>query len=132
VVETFASYEWRPVGFYPYLRTVGLRVALDLVRSKKRLWFCDEEMLMRELELASDGAAPDEEDELRRSSERLQAGLERIAPRYRDVIRGRVLEERPKDEMAKAMGVSPATFDVVLHRALVALRKAVTGSGGSE
>ena len=51
--------------------------------------------------------------------------LGRINPRYADVIRLRVLEERSREEAARTLGVSVATFDVVLHRAMAALRKAL-------
>jgi RNA polymerase sigma-70 factor (ECF subfamily) len=38
-------------------------------------------------------------------------------------IRLRVLEERSREEVARELEVTPATFDVVLHRAMQALRK---------
>ena len=41
------------------------------------------------------------------------------------MIRQRILDERPREEVAAALGVSVATFDVVLHRALGALKKAL-------
>ena len=50
-------------------------------------------------------------------------------PRYADAIRLRVLEERSRDEAAQTLGVSVATFDVVLHRAMAALRKALSERG---
>jgi RNA polymerase sigma-70 factor (ECF subfamily) len=37
----------------------------------------------------------------------------------------RIIEERPRGEVAEALGVSESTFDVVLHRATAALRKAI-------
>jgi RNA polymerase sigma-70 factor (ECF subfamily) len=42
----------------------------------------------------------------------------------------RILEERSREEAALALGVSVATFDVVLHRAMAALRKALSERGG--
>ena len=54
---------------------------------------------------------------------RVESLLSRIHPRYADAIRLRVLEERPRQEAALALGVAVGTFDVVLHRAMVALRK---------
>ena len=49
-------------------------------------------------------------------------------PRYASAIRLRVLEERPREEVARELGVTVATFDVVLHRAMTALKKAL-GTG---
>ena len=57
--------------------------------------------------------------------------LGRINPRYADAIRLRILEERSREEAALSLGVSVATFDVVLHRAMAALRKALS-EGGNE
>ena len=54
---------------------------------------------------------------------RVLALLDRLNPRYAQAIRLRVLEERPRAEAAEALGVSLGTFDVVLHRAMAALRK---------
>jgi RNA polymerase sigma-70 factor (ECF subfamily) len=39
-----------------------------------------------------------------------------------------VLEERPRDEVAAALEVTPATFDVLLHRAIAALKKTLEAS----
>ena len=63
-----------------------------------------------------------------------EAALGRIHPRYAEAIRLRVLQEKPREEVAKALGATPATFDVVLHRAMAALRKVLgeSGEGGSD
>jgi len=52
--------------------------------------------------------------------------LGRINPRYAEAIRLRVLEERPRTEAAKTLGVSLGTFDVVLHRAMAAVRRVLS------
>ena len=36
-----------------------------------------------------------------------------------------MLAELPREEVAKKLGATPATFDVILHRAMAALRKAL-------
>jgi RNA polymerase sigma-70 factor (ECF subfamily) len=40
----------------------------------------------------------------------------------------RVLEERSREEVARELGVTVATFDVVLHRAMAALRKVLAST----
>jgi RNA polymerase sigma-70 factor (ECF subfamily) len=55
--------------------------------------------------------------------------LGRIHPRYALAIRLRVLEERSREDAARELDVSVATFDVVLHRAMAALRKALQAQG---
>ena len=43
-----------------------------------------------------------------------------------------MLEEKPREEVAAALGVSVSTFDVVLHRALTALKKALGAPANPE
>lgn len=62
-------------------------------------------------------------DEERVLGARIQAALGRLNPRYGEAIRLRILEERSREQCAGALGVSVATFDVVLLRALRAFRK---------
>jgi len=133
VLERFDQFSWQAVGVYPWLRVVALRVALDLLRSRKRELLFEPEHVERELDHAEREAR--EADALERhdlncAKERVRELLLRINPRYADAIRMRVLEERPREEAALALGVSVATFDVVLHRAMAALRKALSEAAG--
>jgi len=134
VLERFAQFTWQAVGVYPWLRVVALRVALDLLRARKRELLFEPEDVERELDRAEREAR--EADVLERhdldcAKERVRLLLGRIHPRYADAIRLRVLEERSRDEAALHLGVSVATFDVVLHRAMAALKKALS-EGASE
>lgn len=77
-------------------------------------------------------AIPGEEDARLHARSRVVALLGRLNPRYATAIRLRVLEERSREEAAKELEVSVATFDVVLHRAMAALKKALASeTGGS-
>jgi RNA polymerase sigma factor (sigma-70 family) len=134
VVERFEQFTWQAVGVYPWLRVVALRVALDMLRARKRELLFEPEDVERELEHAERDAR--EADELERydlncAKQRVRDVLGRINPRYADAIRLRILEERSREEAALSLGVSVATFDVVLHRAMAALRKALP-EGGTE
>lgn len=128
VLERFDQFNWQAVGVYPWLRVVALRVALDLLRSRKRELLFEPADVERELEHAERDAREAEELEaydLNCAKQRVLDLLTRINPRYADAIRLRILEERPREEAALTLGVSVATFDVVLHRAMAALRKAL-------
>jgi RNA polymerase sigma-70 factor (ECF subfamily) len=134
VLERFDQFTWQAVGVYPWLRVVALRVALDMLRARRRELLFAPEDVERELEHAERDAR--EADELERydlncAKQRVRDVLGRINPRYADAIRLRVLEERSREEAALSLGVSVATFDVVLHRAMAALRKALP-DGGNE
>ncbi|HWZ90688.1 MAG TPA: sigma factor-like helix-turn-helix DNA-binding protein, partial [Polyangiaceae bacterium] len=109
-----------------------LRVALDMLRARKRELLFEPEDVERELEHAERDAR--EADELERydlncAKQRVRDVLGRINPRYADAIRLRILEECSREEAAFSLGVSVATFDVVLHRAMAALRKALSEAG---
>ena len=129
VVERIDRFQWQNVGFYPWLRTVALRVALDALRARKRTVLWEAEDLQREVDASQTTTPLDQAVQERRDREaakaRVEAALGRIHERYARAIRLRVIEERPRDEVAKELGVTPATFDVLLHRATAALRKAL-------
>ncbi len=135
VVERFDQYEWQECGVYPWLRVVALRIALDILRAKRRETLFEPEDLAREIE-RSDRAPQTHLDvellaarDLEAAKAKVAAALSTLNPRYERAIRLRVLEERPREEVAKELGVSVSTFDVVLHRALSALKKTLQKSG---
>ncbi|MFO0678494.1 MAG: sigma-70 family RNA polymerase sigma factor [Polyangiaceae bacterium] len=130
VVERIGAFEWRGIGFYPWFRTLALHVAIDMIRARKRMVVWEAEDVERELDATTKKTPVDDAISARHDREavreKLARALETLNPRYRDAIRLRVLEERPREDVARHLGVTPATFDVVLHRAVAALRKALT------
>jgi RNA polymerase sigma factor (sigma-70 family) len=138
VVERFDRFEWQDCGVYPWLRVVAMRIALDLLRGRKRESLFEPEDLEREIDRAADGAGEPGADvrllearDLEQSRARVENALASIHPRYARAIRLRILEERSREEVAKELGVSASTFDVVLHRALGALKKSIAKDGAS-
>lgn len=126
VVERFGQFTWQAVGVYPWLRVVALRVALDQLRSRKRETLFQPEDLERELEQSERDvrdAAQSETHDLALARQRVELLVGRLHPRYAKALTLRVLEERSREECAAALEVSTATFDVVLHRAVAALKK---------
>jgi RNA polymerase sigma-70 factor (ECF subfamily) len=135
VIERFDRFTWQDVGIWPWLRVVALRVALDQLRARKRvaIWAADD--IEREINEAQAVRPVDQELFERREREEARAKIEgalgRINPRYARAIRLRVLEGKAREDVARELSVSPATFDVILHRAMQAMRKAL-GSRGDE
>lgn len=132
VVERFAQFTWQNVGFYPWLRTVGLHVALDQLRRRRRETLFEPSDLERAIDAGgADGAnaAELEQADLAESRRRVEELLSALHPRYALAIRLRILEERPREAVARELGVSVATFDVVLHRAMAAIKKALAARG---
>jgi len=131
VLERFHQFEWRGCGVYPWLRVVAMRIALDALRSRKRETLFEPADLSRAVDEAErdlqDGIDVElcERRDRDAARERLERALGTINQRYAKAIRLRVLQEKSRDEAAEALGVTVPTFDVVLHRALAALRKAV-------
>jgi RNA polymerase sigma factor (sigma-70 family) len=133
VVANIQKFVWQNVGFYPWLRTVALRVALDQLRARKRLVLFEENDLVRELDASQTNTPIEQQLSDHRDREaaklKVEAALAKINPRYSKAIRMRVLEEKPREAVAAELGVSPATFDVLLHRAIAALKKTLGESG---
>ena len=129
VVERFDRFTWQNVGFWPWLRTVALRVALDQLRARKRLVLWDAEDVAREVDSAQTTTPIDQRLSEQRdrvaARAKVEEALARIHPRYARAIRLRVLEERSREEAARELEVTTATFDVVLHRAMQSMRKAL-------
>ncbi len=136
VVANIAKFTWQNVGFYPWLRTVALRVALDQLRAKKRLVLFEEDDLAREIDAAQTTTPVEQQISDQRDREEARAKVEtalgRINPRYAKAIRLRVLEERPREEVATELGVTLATFDVLLHRAIASLKKTLEVAAPSD
>src|SRR5262249_18486513 len=122
---------------YPWLRVVALRIALDILRARRREALYQPEDLEREIDAserdwsATGEAELCEKHDLADARSRVEAALGRINPRYADAIRMRVLEEHPREDVARKLGVSVATFDVVLHRALTALKKVLAAGAAT-
>jgi RNA polymerase sigma factor (sigma-70 family) len=132
VVERFDQFEWRGCGVYPWLRVIAMRIALDQLRGRKRETLFEPQDLTRAVENAEkdlqqgiDDAICEKQDR-EEAREKLHAALATINSRYATAIRLRVLEEKSREEAAEALGVTVSTFDVVLHRALKSLKKAIT------
>ncbi|WP_394838526.1 RNA polymerase sigma factor [Pendulispora rubella] len=131
VVERIDRFTWQNVGFYPWLRTLALHVAIDQLRARKRmvLWDADDVERTLDAKSESDGSALDqslsEQQDRAVARAKVARALEAIHPRYARAIQLRILEERPREEVAAMFEVTPATFDVLLHRAIAALKKSL-------
>lgn len=138
VVERFHQFQWQNAGVYPWLRVVALRIALDILRARKREALYEPEDLEREIDAAerdpsgSGEAELSDKRDLADARARVSAALAKLNPRYATAIKMRVLEERSREEVAAALCVSVATFDVVLHRAMASLKKALAGGAAKE
>jgi len=139
LAETYAKavaridqFVWQGAGIYPWLRVVALRVALDMLRARRRVLLWEPDHVEREIDRAESDAPTDQlhlalSDE-REARAKVTAALALIHARYAEAIRMRLLEERSREDTARLLGVTPATFDVLLHRAIAALKKRLQAS----
>jgi RNA polymerase sigma-70 factor (ECF subfamily) len=136
-VAALPRFSDRGIGVWPWLRRIAVHALVDRARRRGAAERAME-AYMHEVEVARAGRADDAErawldaEEAAVQTRRLGAALALVPERYRRAIELRVLEERPRADVAAAMGVSVATFDVLLHRALAALRKAWSEVAASE
>jgi len=130
-IETF---EWRAGGVAPWLRQIAVHKVTDHWRARQReerLSGAYQRYLEREVEPARDAeAALGDAEEQERLRARIEATLGELNPRYAQVIRLRLVDERPRADCAEELGVTVGTLDVLFFRALKAFRKRWQGEGG--
>ncbi len=133
VVLKLGQFSWQDHGFYPWLRTIALRVALDQLRARRRTAVWQVEDMAREVDAASTATPLDQQlcnhRDRQAVRQKLDDALARIHPRYAQAIRLCILEELPREEVAAKLGVTASTFDVLLHRATQALKKTLQAEG---
>lgn len=128
-VQGFGTFHYGAAGVWPWLRRIAMNLVVDRSR-RQRTRERAEEAYEAEVHALPPNVPAGAEAQLIAVEERalgerqLRAALARLNERYRRAIELRVLDERPRLEVAELLGVTPPTFDVLLHRALAALRKA--------
>jgi len=128
-VEKLNTFRWTGVGFYPWLRQIAMRLIIDRARSKARRTRAEDEMerqagVLQPLHHAGALEMLIEQQERSVALRMLEEAMDTLSDRYRQAVELRLLQERPREECATEMGVTVNNFDVILHRALAALRKA--------
>lgn len=114
--------------FTGWLFRVAVNVCRDLEKSRRRRWnFFAPIDAARE---ARSGARPVDEELARRSEcDRLTAAIDALPRKERLAIILRDIEGLPTEDVAAALGSSPATVRVQISKARVKLRDALTSGG---
>jgi RNA polymerase sigma-70 factor (ECF subfamily) len=126
-VEKIGRFTWQGKSIYPWLRQIAINKIFDVHRQTKRSRRLADAMA-HEIPQESD---PDShadaqliaDQERRAHRERIDVALGQINERYRTAIQMRLVEELPREDCAKRLGVTVGTFDVLLFRAVRAFRK---------
>lgn len=128
-MERLETFRWTGAGVFPWFRQIAVNLVIDHARRNQRRGRMEERFERHVADVAPlHHAGADEaliEAQERASSSRtLEAAMATLNERYRRAIELRLVEERPREDCAAALGVTVGNFDVILHRALAALRKA--------
>ncbi len=125
-VEKIDKFTWQGKSIYPWLRQVAINKVYDVHRQSKRSRKLAD-ALVHEVDAADPNALADAQliadQEQRAHRDRIAATLGRLADRYRQAIELRLVQELPREDCAKQLGVTIGTFDVLLFRAVRAFRK---------
>jgi len=128
-MERLETFHWTGAGFFPWVRQIAINLVIDHARRNQRRSRMEERLERQPADVMPLHHAGAEElliaqQERAVAFRMMEAAMSELNDRYRRAIELRVIEERPREECAAAMGVTIGNFDVILHRALAALRKA--------
>ena len=128
-IDRLQTFHWTGVGFFPWLRQIAIHQVIDHVRRVQRRTRLEERFERQAADVmplhhAGAEEALIDQQERALSLKTMSIAMDALNDRYRQAITLRLLEERGREECAEALGVTLGNFDVILHRALAALRKA--------
>jgi RNA polymerase sigma factor (sigma-70 family) len=110
-------------SIYFWIRRIAINRAIDAHRAVTRARRL-EDAVGAESSAQDDVRHPDEafERDARRAA--IEAAFSRMQPRYAEALRLRLLDDLDREACAQRLGVTVGNFDVILHRASAAFRKA--------
>jgi RNA polymerase sigma factor (sigma-70 family) len=126
-VEKIRGFVWQGKSIYPWLRQIAINKVYDIHRQSKRSRRLADAMV-HEVELESDAASQADAQlialqERRSHRDRIDQTMQQLQDRYRAAIELRLIQELPREDCARRLGVTIGTFDVLLFRAVRAFRK---------
>lgn len=126
-VEKINRFTWQGKSIYPWLRQIAINKVFDVHRQSKRSRRLADAMA-HELPVESDPESHADaqlmaDQERRTHRDRIDDTMGVLQERYRTAIELRLVQELPREECAKRLGVTIGTFDVLLFRAVRAFRK---------
>jgi RNA polymerase sigma factor (sigma-70 family) len=125
--EKLDSFEPRGTSIYFWLARIAANKALDMHRARAMTGRAIVDIEAHFYGLGEREAGADKQlevhERLERCRPRLTLCLAALNERYRQAIELRFMQEHDRDTCAELMGISSATFDVVLLRALRSVHK---------
>lgn len=115
------KYDNRSVFFW--LRRIAINKATDVHRRHQRDRRLQDAVESDPTATVGQGPArPDRGLELEDTRRLVECSLDKLNPRYAQVLRLRLIEDRSREESAEIMGVTVGNLDVILHRACKSFR----------
>ena len=126
-VEKIRRFTWQGKSIYPWLRQIAINKVYDIHRQSKRSRRLADAMV-HEVAIESDPESHADaqliaDQERRAHRDRIDETMQQLQDRYRAAIELRLIQELPREDCARRLGVTIGTFDVLLFRAVRAFRK---------
>jgi RNA polymerase sigma-70 factor (ECF subfamily) len=126
-VEKIRRFTWQGKSIYPWLRQIAINKVYDIHRQSKRSRRLADAMV-HEVAAESDPESHADaqliaDQERRAHRDRIDDTMQQLQERYRVAIELRLIQELPREDCARRLGVTIGTFDVLLFRAVRAFRK---------
>lgn len=126
-VEKIRRFTWQGKSIYPWLRQIAINKVYDIHRQSKRSRRLADAMV-HEIAVESDPASHADaqliaDQERRAHRDRIDETMQQLQERYRAAIELRLIQELPREDCARRLGVTIGTFDVLLFRAVRAFRR---------
>jgi RNA polymerase sigma-70 factor (ECF subfamily) len=126
-VEKIRRFTWQGKSIYPWLRQIAINKVYDIHRQSKRSRRLADAMV-HEVAIESDRESHADaqliaDQERRAHRDRIDETMRQLQDRYRAAIELRLIQELPREDCARRLGVTIGTFDVLLFRAVRAFRK---------
>jgi RNA polymerase sigma-70 factor (ECF subfamily) len=118
------TYEVRNLSIFFWLRRIAINKVIDLYRKEGRNVELPESLSDDDASaVAEPTSAPDQRIDADETRKMVETSMSRLNPRYAEVLRLRLLEDKSREECADLLGVKGGTLDVLLHRAAKAFRQ---------
>lgn len=124
-LEKISSYTVIDRSIFFWLRRIAINLVIATYRKQVRKRELSERILARNAlgdVIGTTWESPDRGLEREDAKEMVEESLKRLKPRYAQVLRLRLLQDRSREECAEELGVTINNFDVLFHRACKSFR----------
>lgn len=118
-----AQYRFQNLSVFFWLRRIAINKVVDQYRRSGRTTELLDNIGEEDNPLVAPADKPDRSIDIDETRGMVEKSLSLLNPRYAEVLRLRLIEDRPREECAQILDVKVGTLDVLLHRATKAFRK---------